>query len=117
LEAVIVNLLAVGVALCIALAATSTCCGWIACWLWANRTRHAPRRMAAAGGLCRPARVSDTDLQVAADDRMRATHRHDRTSVMHIHPADDRQIKPLMLPDPRTGDLLADTTVMQEVAS
>jgi hypothetical protein len=60
------------------------------------------------------AQPATVDLR-KADDALRARHRDHDTAIQYgAHPA---TVQPVILPDPRTGDLLADTTVMQEVAS
>lgn len=101
-----VTLLLIAMGLSASLAILSGWCGWIACWLWTNRIRRPAPRLATAGGLRRPTPTEDAGLLAAADDRMRATHRHDRTSVMHTHPA-DTQVAPRRIPDPRTDGLAA----------
>lgn len=54
-----------------------------------------------------------------ADDALRARYRQRDTAIQYAHPADQRQIRPVILPGPRTGDLAEATTahnMPQEVA-
>lgn len=52
-----------------------------------------------------------------ADDALRAKHRTCGTAVLYTHPADDRQVRRPLIPEPHTGDIAVTRDTQLEVAS